>query len=160
MLAAVVNGSKVRDVQHAIALEDRGLAYGDGVFETMLLRQGQVRFVEDHLARLEFGCKRLGISAPSIDALKNDLQLIAGAQNDGVIKLIVTRGAGGRGYRASADLAPTRIAILYASIEPDAEDGIEVRWCATRLARNATLAGIKHLNRLEYVLAHNEWNDP
>jgi 4-amino-4-deoxychorismate lyase len=90
--------------------------------------------------------------------LRRDIATLVGAHGEGVVKLIVTRGAGGRGYR-SPPLSPTRIAMLYPLPTMSGQPGITVRWCTTRLARNAQLAGIKHLNRLEQVLAQNEWHD-
>jgi 4-amino-4-deoxychorismate lyase len=91
--------------------------------------------------------------------LRADLAQASTLAHDGVLKLIVTRGAGGRGYRASSALQPTRILSLHDLPKSEASQGIAVRWCETRLARNAQLAGIKHLNRLEQVLAQNEWRD-
>lgn len=165
MLAALINGSATTDATqalhvHAISVEDRGLFYGDGVFETMLLRGGEVRFIDRHFARLQRGCERLGIAAPSEAIFQGDVAALIKGHNDGVVKYIVTRGAGGRGYRAATTIPPTRVAMLYPPVERDAESGIAVRWCETRLARNARLAGIKHLNRLEQVLAQSEWSDP
>jgi 4-amino-4-deoxychorismate lyase len=157
MLAVLVNGLPSGNENAALSVEERGLSYGDGVFETMCLQDGRVRFLESHLARLHTGCQRLGIAAPDNDTLRRDIAALSGNIDDGVIKLIVTRGAGGRGYRSVKGLTATRIAILYPPIRNSALSGIAVRWCATRLARNEQLAGIKHLNRLEQVLAQNEW---
>jgi 4-amino-4-deoxychorismate lyase len=159
MIALLVNGQSVADAAHAISAEERGLQYGDGVFETMLLQDGQVRYLADHYARLEMGCERLGIAPPIIDIIKSDIAQVARVANDGVLKLIVTRGAGGRGYRSTTSLQPTRMLGLHPLPATDNTPGITVRWCNTRLARNAQLAGIKHLNRIEQVLAQNEWHD-
>jgi 4-amino-4-deoxychorismate lyase len=159
MIALLVNGQIVADVTHAISAEERGLQYGDGVFETMLLRDGQVRWLPDHYARLQLGCERLGIAPPTIDIIKSDIAQVVRVANDGVLKLIVTRGSGGRGYRSTPSLQPTRVLGLHTLPAADTTPGITVRWCDTRLARNAQLAGIKHLNRIEQVLAQNEWHD-
>lgn len=160
MFETLVNGQRVADATHALSVEERGVAYGDGVFETMLLRAGAVRFVDRHFARLQLGCERLGIAPIAEATFRSDIATLIKGHDDGVVKFIVTRGAGGRGYRAETHLMPTRIALLYPPIRRDADPGIAARWCATRLARNAQLAGIKHLNRLEQVLAQNEWRDP
>jgi len=159
MLAALINGVVSGATALAISVDERGLTYGDGVFETMRLQAGNVCFIDSHLARLRSGCERLGFQPPTDATLCSDIGELARKQRDGVIKLIVTRGTGGRGYRPAATLSPTRIAILYPPIDGSANTGIAVRWCATRLARNPQLAGIKHLNRLEQVLAQNEWHD-
>jgi 4-amino-4-deoxychorismate lyase len=159
MLAVLVNGLPIGKDNTAITVEDRGLSYGDGVFETMRLQNGRVRFLESHLARLHAGCQRLGITAPDDGNLRKEIATLIGPTIDGIVKLIVTRGAGGRGYRPVRALNATRIAILYPPLGNSTQLGIAVRWCATRLARNQQLAGIKHLNRLEQVLAQSEWAD-
>ena len=158
MLAALLNGERIVDVRHAVSVEERGLAYGHGVFETMALQDGRIRFLDDHLARLKLGCERLAISPPNPQVVRDDLERLTLGAASGVVKLIVTRGAGGRGYRAPDSASPTRVAMLYPGTPRESRE-IAVRWCATRLARNAQLAGIKHLNRLEQVLAQGEWND-
>jgi len=159
MIVLLVNGRLVADRTHAIDAQDRGLQYGDGVFETMLLRDGEVCLLANHLARLQVGCGRLGISAPTYEVIQGDIEQLVRIALNGVIKLIVTRGAGGRGYRAAANLPPNRMTSLHGMPLTDGAQGVTIRWCQTRLARNAQLAGIKHLNRLEQVLAQNEWHD-
>jgi len=159
MLAVLVNGLRIGNESAALSVEERGLSYGDGVFETMCLQDGHIRFLDSHLARLHTGCQRLGFAPPDNDTVRRDVAALIGGSVDGVVKLIVTRGAGGRGYRPVKGSTATRIAILYPPISTSAQSGIAVRWCATRLARNEQLAGIKHLNRLEQVLAQNEWTD-
>ncbi len=158
MLAALYNGVAVSPDQPVIHLDERGLLYGDGVFETMLLQNGQVRFIDDHLQRLRQGCEQLHILTPENKLLDDELAQLQQQHREGIIKLIITRGRGGRGYRPSVN-QPTRILQLFASVVAST-GGITVRWCETRWARNSLLAGIKHLNRLEQVMAQSEWNDP
>ncbi len=136
---------------------DRGLAYGDGLFETMACRGGRIRWLEYHLDRLLLGCGRLAIPADR-DALRAEIESSC-PSGDAVVKLIVTRGPGARGYRAPQAPEPTRIL----SISPwprtsvaDYTDGIPLRTCALRLGENPQLAGLKHLCRLEQVLAQME----
>jgi 4-amino-4-deoxychorismate lyase len=160
MLAVLVNGTKPADTSAAIAVDDRGFTYGDGVFETALLCEGRVRFLDDHLQRLGIGCERLGITAPARTLLEGDIATVCAGRREAVLKLIVTRGPGTRGYRPSSEAAATRVVTLHAPPQASAYVGIHVRWCDTRLGRNPQLAGIKHLNRLEQVLAQAEWNDP
>lgn len=156
----VVDGCELHGTARALDARDRGLAYGDGLFETMRLINGSIRFLERHLARLSAGCERLGIAAPDRALIEQDLTLIASGAREGVVKLIVTRGTGGRGYQPPRQQAPTRL--LFFDGVPDDTPGqaITLRWCRMQLARNPVLAGIKHLNRLEQVLARAEWRDP
>lgn len=141
----------------AWAPDDRGLAYGDGLFETLRAHRGQLPWWDAHWARLERGALRLGIVLPArARALAQAMELLDGA--DGVLKLLVTRGSGGRGYAPPAQVAPTWMLSLHPLPAPAPEEGIAVRWCQTRLASQPVLAGIKHCNRLEQVLARAEWN--
>lgn len=155
----LVNGVAPANPAQAIAVNDRGLNYGDGLFETALLRQGSVRFMQSHLHRLHDGCERLGIAWPGDEQLTLEIASVSEAADEGVLKIIVTRGAGGRGYRPSSFAQSTRIVALYQLPTRGIDSTLTARWCAFRLSRNAMLAGMKHLNRLEQVLAQREWID-
>jgi len=141
---------------------DRGLAYGDGVFETMRVRAGQVRLLDSHLDRLYLGCRTLKIEAPKRLILSRELARLAGPRREAVLKLIITRGNGTRGYRPSGRERCTRIASLHPLLQagPDDSAPVRLRMCATPLGSNPVLAGLKTLNRLESVLARAEWRDP
>jgi len=153
-----VNGQPAEGVP----VRDRGLAYGDGLFETIRVQAGQPKLFERHLQRLEHGVGRLRIPC-DLDRLALEVRLFAAELGEGVAKLIVTRGIGERGYAPNAGAEPTRI--LLGSASPSypahyAQDGIGLYPCATRLAEQPLLAGLKHLNRLEQVMARAEWTDP
>ena len=143
----------------AIAVADRGLQYGDGVFETLRCERGTIRWFERHLARLRRGCARLAIPAPEGPILHREaLSLLNGNVDStddtrAMIKIIVTRGtAVARGYRPSGAERPNRIVSLYPwSLSQTQEFAVGLS--AVRLGCNPLLAGIKHLNRLEQVLA-------
>lgn len=160
MIAILVNGVAPDDPAHAIASNDRGFNYGDGLFETALYRNGTVRLLQVHLERLRAGCKRLGIAYPDESQLHAEISNVCASASDGVLKIVLTRGAGGRGYRPTADLRTTRVVALHSPVPVGAREALNLCWCETRLGRNARLAGIKHLNRLEQVLAQHEWQDP
>ncbi len=159
----LVNGEQ----QSTLSVLDRGLHYGDGLFETIALRSGVLEFWGAHMERLQQGAERLSISLPDIAQLRREADLLLDQEqaDHGVLKIILTRGAGGRGYRVPDQPSPTRILSLnpwpysgdqQASAE---QQGVKLHICTTRLGDNPTLAGIKHLNRLEQVLARNEWSD-
>ena len=142
---------------------DRGLQYGDGLFETMRVRGGRVRLLDRHLERLLAGCARLGIAPPPPGRLRRELAAAAAGQDDAVLKLIVTRGRGERGYRPTGRERATRILSRWPappSTGREPAPPVTVRVCRTRLAPNPALAGLKTLNRLESVLARSEWRDP
>jgi 4-amino-4-deoxychorismate lyase len=144
----------------ALPANDRGLQYGDGVFETVLVRSGCARFLEAHLARLSWGCTRLAISTAALPLLRAEVDVaVAMAPALAVLKIIVTRGsAHRRGYAPQGDETPRRLISLWATPERIAglEDGANLSVATIRLAENPALAGIKHLNRLENVLAAAE----
>jgi 4-amino-4-deoxychorismate lyase len=149
----------------AVPVDDRGLQYGDGLFETIAIRSGRARLWELHIERLQLGCVRLAIEIPPETMLR---KLLNGALEEtgdlavGLAKIIVTRGSAERGYRYSGGLRPRILLGLFARTDfPSAfrTEGVSVRLCSTRLAAQPALAGIKSLNRLEQVLARNEWRD-
>ena len=144
---------------------DRGFTYGDGLFETVALRRGQLPLWELHQQRLQAGCRRLDIplSPARLQQHKSDLLQLARQRGiaAGVARFVVTRGAGGRGYGPPAEMAPTIVAGLFPPVAhpPERRAGVRVRVCSQRLSGNTSLAGLKHLNRLENVLARREWHD-
>lgn len=145
-----------------IAADDRGLLYGDGLFETLAVRNGLPQLWSQHMARLEQGCARFGIVPPERELLLAEARGLCANSGQAVLKIIVTRGSGGRGYRPAPHGVPRRILSLHPWPDYPAEwqrQGVVVRLCETRLGRNPRLAGIKHLNRLEQVLARSEWDD-
>ena len=137
---------------------DRGLQYGDGIFETMRVRRRCIRLLEFHLDRLHEGCRRLHIAGLERSTLRRELTRIAGSRREGVLKLIVTRGSGMRGYRPTGHERCTRIIALHPLPRLEAAP-VRLRMCATTLAINPRLAGLKTLNRLDSVLARAEWQD-
>ncbi len=143
---------------------DRGLAYGDGVFETLRIHARRPIWWDAHWTRLSRGALRLGIPLPDETMVRRQVDaLIAGQPNHdaakiGVLKLVLTRGAGSRGYDSPAHPQPTLILSLHAAPMPTPLQGLRLSWCETRLAIQPALAGIKHCNRLEQVLARAECN--
>ncbi|MEN5042429.1 MULTISPECIES: aminodeoxychorismate lyase [Pseudomonas] len=145
----------------ALSLKDRGLAYGDGLFETIAVHGGQPVLLDRHLTRLAEGCSRLAIAA-DIERVRSELLAYAAAMGEGVLKLILTRGDGLRGYAPDPAAQGRRILqgtppAVYPAVH--GEQGVRLFPCVTRLSNQPLLAGLKHLNRLEQVLARAEWHD-
>lgn len=141
---------------------DRGLLYGDGLFETIRFVDGAAPLWARHMQRLQGGCSRLDLPAVKPSVLREEALRSIEGLNDAVVRITLTRGLGERGYRPPAKPRLTRI--VAASAPPslraqDYHDGVTARLCSLRLATQPALAGIKHLNRLEQVLARAEWND-
>ncbi|HEY6823649.1 MAG TPA: aminodeoxychorismate lyase, partial [Steroidobacteraceae bacterium] len=147
----------------SVPVLERALHYGDALFETIACLEGRPRLLERHLRRLAMGCERLGLGAP-VAPLASELAELAHGTSRAIIKLLVTRGVAlARGYALTGAERTRRIALRYAWPPEDPagqDEGIRVRLATLRLGENPALAGIKHCNRLEQVLARREWTDP
>lgn len=160
---SLVNGS----FEQAISALDRGFSYGDGVFRTMRVHNGMPVSWPFHYQKLVADCAAIGIVCPSAELLMSDFQKLFEVElfQEGisqVAKIIITRGEGERGYAPPVITVPTRVLIKsnmphYAA--SNAEHGVQLHVCDIRLSAQPNLAGIKHLNRLENVLARMEWRD-
>jgi 4-amino-4-deoxychorismate lyase len=146
-------------VSDRISVRDRGLAYGDGVFRTLRCQGGQVWSWTRHYAKLVADCAVLGLQAPTRDALEVDIAALAPV--DSVVKIIVTRGMAARGYACDPSAPATRI--VQTAPLPDYGDrldqGVQLWPCRWTLSSQPALAGVKHLNRLDQVMARREWTD-
>jgi len=151
-----VRARYITDPSGRIDPEDRGLAYGDGLFETMSVRTGSVERLRLHLDRLGEGARRLRLALPDADELEARILEAATGLARGTLKLILTRGTGPRGYAPPADSSPTVVLLTYPGAACDPASEIAVTTLGMRLAENENLAGIKHLNRLEQVLGRVE----
>jgi 4-amino-4-deoxychorismate lyase len=142
---------------------DRGVHFGDGLFETIACRRGKPRFLALHMERLKLGCERLGIDAGP-DDIAAEIRALASEGDSAIVKLMLTRGtAVARGYGVTGREKATRITFRYPwppETGTESQDGVRIRTAKLRLGENPQLAGLKHCNRLEQVLARREWTDP
>ena len=154
----LINGQ----INQSLSIQDRGLHYGDGIFETIAIQDEKLLCWEKHIDRLNLGCRCLGLDCPSEELLASEAKQLCANIQRGVLKIILTRGEGERGYKPSQSANRlTRILAIYPWPDfpvANATRGVRVRICSTRLGRNSQLAGIKHLNRLEQIMARNEWD--
>ena len=167
MYKSWVNGRSAE----TISILDRGLAYGDGLFETILIQSAKPLLLRPHLDRLCVGAECLKIPFDRIQLSDEIAQFIdeaaevsfPDAESRCILKIILTRGVGGRGYQFfPSSQNPSRILQLFPFPDYPAENsisGIKIRMCHTRASQNSALAGLKHLNRIDNVIARNEWND-
>ncbi len=154
----LINGRQ----EQALDVRDRALHYGDGLFETLAIIEGHCPWFEKHFARLQKGCERLSIPVPDKPVLLAELNQLAKGQDRGVLKIIISRGSGGRGYRLPDEVMPVRIISCHAWPDYPArywQQGVRVHDCQTPMTCHPMLAGLKHLNRLENILARMEWGD-
>ncbi|HET9122747.1 MAG TPA: aminotransferase class IV, partial [Acidiferrobacteraceae bacterium] len=157
MISILVNGEQ----QETVSVLDRGLTYGDGLFETLAVRDGRPLLWAEHIARLRQGSERLGL--PDIDEQlwAREAQAVCSGQPRAVLKLMWTRGPSERGYQAPVPARATRVVVRssWPRYPRGAQrDGVSVRICRHFWSRQPRLAGLKHLNRLDNVLARNEWS--
>lgn len=152
----LVNG----DPETGVDPRDRGFTLGDGVFETVAVDRGQALRWPVHLARLRTGCHRLRLPEPDYDLLAGEARRVIPVGASGVLRITISRGQGPRGYAVPRNPEPTRVVQFGAM--PDGlphTKPVWVRMCDFRLGLQPQLAGIKHLNRLEQILARAEWSD-
>jgi len=154
----LVNGKH----SNLISIRDRGLLYGDGVFRTLRAVGGIALHWSLHYQKLQYDCAALGIDCPESGMLTGELDDLLKLYPESVLKVIVTRGEGTRGYTPPILIKPTHVwdvSLLPDYPEDREQYGIKARLCQLRLSHQPLLAGIKHLNRLENVLAAKEWDD-
>jgi len=158
-MAMLINGQH----NELVSAYDRGLAYGDGAFETVLTVNGRPVFWREHLDRLTAACETLAIPLATEVLESEALQYLAGqAAERLVLKLVVTRGTGGRGYVPPVSPEPLRMVQLHPFpnvYDRYQRDGVEICVCSHPVSRNRVLAGVKHLNRLDQVMASMELRD-
>ena len=145
-----------------ISIEDRAVQYGDGVFETIAVKENLLEFWKEHYQRLSKGCKVLKIKCPSEVFLKKEISkfLKKIKKKKFILKIIISRGIGGRGYNPPKKTKSTRILGAYNwpnYPERNFKKGIKMDICKTKLAMQPHLSEIKHLNRLEQIIARSEW---
>lgn len=155
MLACLINGKPGQSVP----VSDRGLLYGDGLFETIRVSERRPVFWQSHLERLAAGCRFLGIPLVATDLLADLDTILRAGPADAILKIIMTRGGGGRGY--SPPLSPTPLRILQVhELPPDYREkssrGVRAKFCQFPVSTNPMLTGLKHLAMLDRVMASRE----
>lgn len=142
-----------------ISIRDRGLLYGDGIFETILCENGEPPLLDYHLQRFSHGCQRLNLVTQNKNVIAEEIRALADGESC-VIKLILTRGVRDRGYAYDAcDLTYTRIIDKNPLPDSNVEyalNGINLTLCQHQIPHNKKLAGIKHLNRLDQIIGRSE----
>lgn len=148
--------------QEYVSVQNRGLHYGDGLFETIKIEKGKLFRWTRHVNRLQASCQRLGMLMPKEELLYQEAQQCAAGLEIGMVKILLTRGWHGRGYAGQWDEEAQRIVMAQAYEPPNEQaymKGWKMKLCKTRLSVNPSLAGLKHLGRLEQVLGRAELQD-
>jgi len=157
-VTTLINGS----AEETISPLDRGLAYGDGLFESIRFIGASAPLWQRHMQRLDESCRRLHLLVPDAAQLWEEAISVSRDLPHAVVRIMLTRGVGERGYALPVSPSVTRIVAAFVAPVLPAKNyaqGVHVRVCELRLAAQPALAGIKHLNRLEQVLASRDWPD-
>jgi len=142
-----------------VSFLDRGFQFGDGIFETLAVSENNPLLWDRHIQRFNHGATRLGLTVPPEGQLREEASQLCRGTQRGVLKIVLTRGVSGRGYATDPAAPPTRAMSLFPWPEYPAScqrTGIKVQFCRTPISRHPILAGLKHLNRLEQILARQE----
>lgn len=145
--------------QNHIDIQSRGLAYGDGLFTTAKIMNGNIHYLPQHIERLITGCQKLGITPPSSTQLTQQLTAVAKKYALAVLKVIISAKAGGRGYTRSQSKSHDLTIMVHdypKHYKEQTQQGISLGISEQKLGLNPMLAGLKHLNRLEQVLLREE----
>lgn len=154
-----------------ISVNDRSIHYGDGLFETILFHADKLYYWKQHYQRLQESCHKLRLKCPDEQLLLDDIKRLSVKNNfsdktSAAIKIIISRGTGERGYRFKPAAVNENRIVSFTAINTEYSSLLSARLltgtlcvCKQQLSINADLAGIKHLNRLENVLARNEWQE-
>lgn len=155
MMRYLVNGID----KNTVSINDRGFQYGDGLFETIMVEKGRTIFLTEHFDRLDKGCSILGFPSIDRECFKNEIASLISSSEFGVLKIILTRGESERGFLSPPNINVTRVLSFSESLETKVHSlkKMNITLCETRLSQQPLLAGLKHLNQLERVLARSEW---
>ncbi|MBQ0724855.1 MAG: aminodeoxychorismate lyase [Cycloclasticus sp.] len=140
-------------------VRDRGFHYGDGLFETIGVESSTPIFLHEHLNRLQWGFDVLGFPPLDRSLIQAEAQQLIGDRDHGVLKLILSRGVADRGLLPPEDPKITRMISFNSTSQPLEHRllSLDLVTCETRLSHQPVLAGIKHLNQLERILARREF---
>lgn len=149
-----INGN----ISRSVDVEDRGFLYGDGVFETMRFQNGRLPLWQEHKIRLLSSIRKLFIQFEEADIESHLSEFLSRLPSvNGVVKLVVTRGKGGKGVYPDKQSLPTIVLLFYerTAVKSDIwlQPEVELVLSDHHLSENCYLAGIKHLNRLDYIIA-------
>lgn len=147
----LINGKK----HNSISVFNRNMQYGDGLFETFIAKDNRILFWKRHFSRLNVGCEKLKIKKIQESTWLNDIKkgLLLASYNNCVIKLILSRGNSQRGYSYPDDILPVRVVIVSELKKTQTKKSFSLEYAQSGYHSNPNLAGIKHCNRIEQILA-------
>ena len=146
--------------QHICAY-DRGFTYGQSLFTTAVVQNGEVLLLEQHLTRLKDGCAALNLLC-DFAQLEQEIASLIASQERCIVRITLSMGQGGRGYQNPKQPSPTRVVSLH-DCPPYSpalqDDGVTLGTVQIKLGHQPALAGLKHGNRWEQIIARSQWQD-
>ena len=142
-------------LESEISIFNRNMQFGDGLFETCVSKGNNILFWQRHLSRLNRGCEKLNIKKIAESVWLEDIKkaLSLSLEKNCIIKLILSRGNSLRGYSYSEDIEPVRVVIVSEIKKTKSKYSVSLEYASSGFHSNPKLAGIKHCNRLEQILA-------
>lgn len=138
-----------------IPYDDRGLTLGDGLFETILARDGELVWLDEHLRRLADGCAALGLPAPDLARARRLCEDAARTVSGrAAVRLTLTAGSGGRGLDRLASPGPRLFAT--AAPAPLPQGPATLITSAVRRNEGSPASRLKTLGYIDNVLARAE----
>ena len=141
-----------------ISVNDRAFSYGDGLFETILVKNNKIIYLKEHVERLHKGCDIICIDKPTFSLIKKNAEIAIGNRKNCVLKIILSRGSCDFGYQYPKDLIPN-LYFIRTNISSDKDnmtERVDVAYSNYKPSGNNNLSKIKHLNRLDQCLIANE----
>jgi len=158
LLYSEVNG----EISQNLNILDRGFSYGDGIFTTAKILNGEVECLDLHLLRLKEGVERIYLKGVDFDAIRQSMIECVKSFELAVLKVVISAGAGGRGYSRVGCETPTIVITVHpfpTQYKQWSIDGIKLGIAQSQLGLSTALSGLKHLNRLEQVLVRKELDE-
>ena len=160
-MTVYLNGRFLLEEQACVSIHDRGFLYGDGLFETIRVYEGEPFLWEEHMARLETGCKVLRIAPPfsagEMRVVVREL-LRRNSLREAIVRIALSRGIGPRGYSPRGAEHPTLCVAPFEAPKEVAE-AYRLISASLRLPAQDPLSSFKHGNKLRQVLARAEADD-
>ncbi len=145
-----------------IDIRDRGFNFGDGVFETILVKNKNPKNLKEHFQRLKRGCETLRINPPSFEFIKSHSRKAISKYSSCILKIYVTRGSNDHGYAFTKDIVHN----IYFRASPKIPSIIKITGLDLKISKyilypNINYAGVKHMNRIDQsIAAHDLLHNP
>ena len=153
-----VNGRLMRAGEATVSPLDRGLLYGDGIFETIRVYEGKPFMLDAHLKRMAHGCSVISLPTPDVEEIKRWVMeaLDANDLSDAYLRIVITRGPTGGVWHELENACPTLLILCKPYHPADFGEGLRLRLSTFRSDEQSPLTRIKHTGLLWKIMARRE----